>query len=93
MTLFTTVSMDAALLLFMGLIACKFVIFKDKPSRGLKWMIAGGLILVIQIILSVMDWQLIGVLAFFPWMSFSLVTIAVILVIIGGIKAILELFE
>jgi len=36
MALFTTVPMGSALLLFMGLIAFKSVIFKDKPSRGLK---------------------------------------------------------
>jgi len=90
--LFASWSMDATLILFIAIVFCKYVIFKDKESKGLRFIIAGGLFLLIEIISSTVNWSLAGI-GFSLLVSFMLTVIALILVVLGSIKIILELFE
>lgn len=89
--LFYTGWLDAALVFFIAIFAFKYTSLKDKESKGLKWMIIGGLFLLVGTIFYLPNWLAVGL----NLSGFDIVVplIAFIIIVIGFIKLISELFE
>lgn len=97
MSLFVSPIIDITIALFLSVFLIKNIFFKEKDSKGMKWIAIGGLFLVVEFTfpgdslitllnstISMQMLQQIGII---------LSLIAFGCIIIGSIKTILELFE
>jgi signal transduction histidine kinase len=91
MSLFTYNTIDVVFVFFISVAALRY--FLNKESKGLKLIVDGGLILLMQIFFSNINWDWLNLSNVYGWFSVALYVISIIFVVIGTIKLILESFQ
>lgn len=90
MSLFDTPHMDLGLLIFIMIVCLKYAL-KDKDYKGFKWIVIGGLSLLLQNTFFFIDWSAFsGFVSLFRDISaivtFIIMTIGSLLLIIEFLK-------
>jgi len=85
--LFATVLMDVVLLIFISGFLIKYIIIKDKESKGLKWIISGGIVGLLSSVIPFNDWSSVfGISVPQNLIGMIMTTVTFILVLIGSIN-------
>jgi len=80
------------LTIFISGLFIKYTILKDKESKGLKWLISGGMMYLLYVVTPLTRWSTIfSDVMFLEPVTTMILTVGFILVLIGSIKIIIEL--
>jgi len=89
MTLLDLPHMDLGLLVFIMIVCLKYVL-KDKDYKGFKWLVIGGLSLLLQNVFFFINF---GSTAIISWFRDISAIVTFVIMAIGSIQLIIEFFE
>ena len=93
MPLLSVHNMDLLLVLFAVLYLGRAALFRDRVPDGFKWLAAGGLVILVPVGLSAVNWSLLGMLEVFRTVDTWLSLLGGLLILAGSVKTLMELFS
>jgi len=92
MPFLTTPNMDLLLLLFVLVALLRYSLFKEKAA-GLKWVAAGGLLILVPVSLYAVNWNLLGLANTMRQVDTFLSLAGALVILVGIFKLLQELFS